>query len=286
MIMATSSRGVKPHTVQPQSAACESTLAPGSTVAQHHLRLILPRDNPPFRPRNGCFGDPTKEKEQLRNSSLSDRSRENSRRPQGMRRTPPVSAHVCRRARSSNAQHRTDFKSKRAQGRSGLCCSRCFCFHRPRTGTLCPPSRCAAAQVPPLLAPLSPPAISSSTHTHNAQVPVPSMPHPIARATIPRFARALFAVSASPPALLLHVHRCARSQLITQQRTAHQPLRVFCASNTRNAQAPASPVFQPHCANAAPHRCSRSACSSVRQAHASTPILQLIRLSSPCAIAK
>ena len=96
MIMATSSRGEKPHTVQPQSAACESTLAPGSTVAQHHLRLLLPRDNPPFRPRSGCFGDPTKEKEQLRNSSLSDRSRENSRRPQGMRRTPPVSAHVCR----------------------------------------------------------------------------------------------------------------------------------------------------------------------------------------------
>jgi hypothetical protein len=94
--MATSSRGEKPHTVQPQSAACESTLAPGSTVAQHHLRLLLPRDNPPFRPRSGCFGDPTKEKEQLRNSSLSDRSRENSRRPQGMRRTPPVSAHVCR----------------------------------------------------------------------------------------------------------------------------------------------------------------------------------------------
>jgi hypothetical protein len=96
MIMATSSRGEKPHTVQPQSAACESTLAPGSTVAQHHLRLLLPRDNPPFRPRDGCFGDPTKEKEQLRNSLLSDRSRENSRRPQGMRRTPPVSAHVCR----------------------------------------------------------------------------------------------------------------------------------------------------------------------------------------------
>jgi hypothetical protein len=96
MIMATSSRGEKPHTVQPQSAACESTLAPGSTVAQHHLRLLLPRDNPPFRPRSGCFGDPTKEKEQLRNSSLSDRSRENSRRTQGMRRTPPVSAHVCR----------------------------------------------------------------------------------------------------------------------------------------------------------------------------------------------
>jgi len=96
MIMATSSRGEKPHTVQPQSAACESTLAPGSTVAQHHLRLLLPRDNPPFRPRSGCFGDPTKEKEQLRNSLLSDRSRENSRRPQGMRRTPPVSVHVCR----------------------------------------------------------------------------------------------------------------------------------------------------------------------------------------------
>ena len=79
-----------------------------------------------------------------------------------------------------------------------MCCPRCFCFHRPRAGTLCPPSRCAAAQVPPLLAPLSPPASSSSTHTHNTQVPVSSMPHPTARATIPRFARALFAASASP----------------------------------------------------------------------------------------
>ena len=206
----------------------ESTLAPGSTVAQHHLRLLLPRDNPPFRPRSGCFGDPTKEKEQLRNSSLSDRSRENSRRPQGMRRTPPVSAHVCRRARSSNAQHRTDFKSKRAQGRSGLCCSRCFCFHRPRTGTLCPSSRCAAAQVPPLLAP------------HRCHRP--QSPAPLTRTTRrsqylqcltqsrEQLFPALSALSsplALPPALLLHVHRCARSQLITQQRTAHQPLRAF-----------------------------------------------------------
>ena len=58
--------------------------------------------------------------------------------------------------------------------------------------------RCRASSAAPRTAPLSPPAISSSTHTHNAQVPVPSMPHPIARVTIPRFVRALFAVSASP----------------------------------------------------------------------------------------
>jgi hypothetical protein len=32
--------------VQPQSATCESTLAPGSTVAQQHLRLPLLRDKP------------------------------------------------------------------------------------------------------------------------------------------------------------------------------------------------------------------------------------------------
>ena len=61
-----------------------------------------------------------------------------------------------------------------------------------------PPSRCAAAQVPPFLAPLSSPASCSSTHTHNTQVPASSMPHPTARATIPRLVRALFAVSASP----------------------------------------------------------------------------------------
>jgi hypothetical protein len=94
-----------------------------------------------------------------------------------------VSAQVCTarartassQARSSNAQHRTDFKSKRAQECLGLCCLRCFCFRRDRVGTLCPPSRCAAAQVTPLLAPLSPPASSSSTHTHNTQVPLSSI---------------------------------------------------------------------------------------------------------------
>ena len=133
-----------------------------------------------------------------------------------------------RRARSSNAQHRTDFKSKRAQGRSGVCCSRCFCFHRPRTGTLCPSSRCAAAQVPPLLAqhrchrPQSPAPLTRTTRrsqylqciTQSRERLFPSL-------------SALSSPLALPPALLLHVHRCARSQLITQQRTAHQPLRVF-----------------------------------------------------------
>ena len=235
MIMATSSRGEKPHTVQPQSAACESTLAPGSTVAQHHLRLLLPRDNPPFRPRSGCFGDPTKEKEQLRNSSLSDRSRENSRRPQGMRRTPPVSAHVCRcNIGARAALTRSTGLTSRANGLRAarvcvhVCCSRCFCFHRPRTGTLCPSSRCAAAQVPPLLA---------QHRCHRPQAPAP-----LTRTTrrsqylqcltqsrerlFPALS-ALYSPLALPPALLLHVHRCARSQLITQQRTAHQPLRVF-----------------------------------------------------------
>jgi hypothetical protein len=46
MIMVTAYRGVKSHTGQPQSATCESTLAPGSTVAQQHLRLPLLRDKP------------------------------------------------------------------------------------------------------------------------------------------------------------------------------------------------------------------------------------------------
>ncbi len=70
-----------------------------------------------------CLGDPVKAKKHARNSSLSNRAREHSCQPQGMRRTPPVSAQVCTarartassQARSSNAQHRTDFKSKRAQ---------------------------------------------------------------------------------------------------------------------------------------------------------------------------
>ena len=98
MIMATASLGVRPHTGQPQCAICESTLAPGCTVAQHHLRLLLPRD----KPANSCLGEPAKEKKQPLNSSLSDRSRENSRCPQG---TPPVSAQV-RRARAPQAHKR------------------------------------------------------------------------------------------------------------------------------------------------------------------------------------
>ena len=55
--------------------------------------------------RNWCFGDPAKEKKTPRNSSLSDRNRRNSRRPQGMRRTPPVGAQV-RRARAKASSQR------------------------------------------------------------------------------------------------------------------------------------------------------------------------------------
>ena len=58
--------------------------------------------------RNWCFGDPAKKKKQPKNSSISNRSRENSRRPQGMRRTPPVSAQVCTaRARTASSQARS-----------------------------------------------------------------------------------------------------------------------------------------------------------------------------------
>ena len=108
-----------------------------------------------------------------------------------------------------------------------------------------PPNRWAAAQVPPLLAPLSPPASSSSTHTHNTQVPVSSMPHPTARATIPRFARALFAAiysaspstpaagtqcaaARSPSALEGPVTRATYSHqlLLCPGRTARTPLRI------------------------------------------------------------
>ena len=46
IVMATASRGVKPHTGQPQGVIRESPHAPGSTVAQHRRRSPLPRDNP------------------------------------------------------------------------------------------------------------------------------------------------------------------------------------------------------------------------------------------------
>ena len=54
---------------------------------------------------NWCFGDPAKEKKQPRNSSLSDRSRENSPRPQGIRRKLPVGKQV-RRARATQTRRR------------------------------------------------------------------------------------------------------------------------------------------------------------------------------------
>jgi hypothetical protein len=132
--------------------------------------------------RNRCFGDAAKEKKHPRNSLLSDRSREYS----ACERAGMYGARAHRKlasaqlTRSSNAQHRTSFKSKQAQNCLCLCSPRCFRFCRPCAGTLCPPSRWAAAQVPPLLAPLSPPTSCSSTHTHNTQVPVSSMPHPTA----------------------------------------------------------------------------------------------------------
>ena len=145
-----------------------------------------------------------------------------------------------------------------------------------------PSSRCAAAQVPPFLAPLSSPASCSSTHTHNTQVPASSMPPPTARATIPRLVRALFAVSASPstPAAGTPLHSLSAEHAAARSPSALEgPL-------TRATHRHPLLLPRPLCANAAPHRCSRSACSTVRQIHASTPILQFKRLSSPCAISQ
>ena len=64
---------------QPHSAICESTLAPGSQLYTTP-RPIATAEGQTRRPgtRNWCFGDTAKEKKQPRNSSLSDRSRENS----------------------------------------------------------------------------------------------------------------------------------------------------------------------------------------------------------------
>ena len=127
-----------------------------------------------------------------------------------------------------------------------------------------PSSRCAAAQVPPFLAPLLSPASCSSTHTHNTQVPSSSMPHPTARATILRPVRALFAVSASPstPAAGTPLH-----SLSAEHAAARRPSALECPLTRATHMHPLL-LPRPLCANAAPRRCSRSA---VRQAHASTP---------------
>ncbi len=42
-------------------------------------------------------------------------------------------------SRNSNAQHRNQFKSKRAQGCLCLCCSRCFRFRNALVLALCAP---------------------------------------------------------------------------------------------------------------------------------------------------
>ena len=56
-VMATASRGVKPHTGQPQGVIRESPHAPGSTVAQPNRQSPLPRDNPAVQaPAIGASG--------------------------------------------------------------------------------------------------------------------------------------------------------------------------------------------------------------------------------------
>jgi hypothetical protein len=172
--------------------------------------------------RNRCVGDPAKEKKRPRNSFLSDRSREYS----ACERAGMYGARAHRKlasaqlTRSSNAQHRTDFKSKRAQDCLCLCCPRCFCFRRPCAGTLCPPSRWAAAQVPPLLAPRChrPQAPAPLTRTTRRSQYLQCLTKPCERLSpaLP----ALSSPLALLPALLLQVRS-------VQQRAAHQPLRVL-----------------------------------------------------------
>ena len=74
----------------------------------------------------------------------------------------------------------------------GVCCSRCFRFRLPRVGTLCPQAGALplefrrSAHRPQAAAPLTRTTRRSAMHD------------PTARATIPRFVCALFAISASP----------------------------------------------------------------------------------------
>jgi len=93
------------------------------------------------------------------------------------------------------------------------------------------------------------------------------MPHPTARATIPRLVRALFAVSASPstPAAGTPLH-----SLSAEHAAARSPSALE-GPVTRATHRHPLLLPRPLCANAAPHRCSRSACSAVCQAHASHP---------------
>ena len=123
MIMVAASRGVKPHTGQPQSATCESTLAPGSTVAQPHLRSPLPRDKPAAQaPAIGASGTQQRRRCTHRdgigqeNTPVAPKACMNS----ACERAGMYGARAHRKlasaqlTRSSNAQHRTDFKSNRA----------------------------------------------------------------------------------------------------------------------------------------------------------------------------
>jgi len=164
-----------------------------------------------------------------------------------------------------------------------VCCSRCFRFRLPRVGTLCPQAGALplefrrSAHRPQAAAPLTRTTRRSAMH------------HPTARATIPRFVCALFAISASPstPTAGTPLRSLRAEHGEARRPSALEGPLTRVTQNLRTGTSffcvPATLRERRH--GAAPHRCSRSACSAV----ASTPIPpipQFNRLSSPCAIAK
>ena len=132
---------------QPHSAICESTLAPGSTVAQHHVRLPLPRDKPAVQALAiGASGT-----QQMRRSNqetfLYRIGQEKTPKGEIRLRARRYGARAHRKLASallshnSNAQHRSQFESKRSLGRLDLCCSRYFRFCHALVLALCAPKQ-------------------------------------------------------------------------------------------------------------------------------------------------
>ena len=168
MIMVAASQGVKPLTGQPQRATCESTLAPGSTVAQHHVRLPLPRDKPAVQALAiGASGTQRRRRSNqgsVRRKLLKEKS---ACERAGTARARTASSQArCYRAtltRSTGVDLRTNDLTV-----GWVCAARAAsAFATPSCWHSVPPSRCSAALVPP---PRAPPATYSSTHTHNTQI--------------------------------------------------------------------------------------------------------------------
>ena len=166
--MVTASRGVKPHTVQPQSAACESTLAPGSTVATPPP-IATAKGQPAVQaPRWVLRGPKEGERATKKLFAIGTVKRKLPSPPRHEENSACERAGVSARAhRKRTALTSSTGLTSRANGlrAARVCAARAASAFIALVPALCAPlSRCAAAQVPPLL---------TQHRCHRPQAPAP-----------------------------------------------------------------------------------------------------------------